>query len=123
MSITYGHINEDLIAEISDWNKSDSYTAETIYGHAIRNLRMPASPLGIYTCVSMTYWPSCVIIRASFLPSGLVMLQTTNNIFNKTLYDTVTPDALLAWHRVRLANWLASGGGEWASYISQYNSG
>ena len=55
--------------------------------------------------------------------SGLVMVQTTNGIFNKTLYDLSTPKALLAWHRVRLANWLASSGEEWANYVSQYNSG
>lgn len=57
------------------------------------------------------------------MDSGLIMLQTTNNIFNKTLYNAATPKALLAWHRVRLANWLASSGQEWAHYISQYNSG
>lgn len=51
------------------------------------------------------------------------MLQTTNSIFNKTLYDLSTPQALLAWHRVRLANWLAHGGQEWAEVLSQYNSG
>ena len=51
------------------------------------------------------------------------MLQTTNDIFNKTLYDLATSRALLAWHRVRLANWLATGGLEWAGIVSQYNSG
>lgn len=57
------------------------------------------------------------------LSSGLVMLQTTNSIYNKTLYDYSTPKALLAWHRVRLANWLAEGGKDWADIVSQYNSG
>lgn len=51
------------------------------------------------------------------------MLETTNAVFNKTLYDLATPHALLAWHRVRLANWLATGGTEWAAIVSQYNSG
>lgn len=51
------------------------------------------------------------------------MLQTTNGVFNKSLYNQATPNALLAWHRVRLANWLATGGKEWADYVSQYNSG
>ena len=55
--------------------------------------------------------------------SGLVMLQTTNSILNKTLYDLATSSSLLAWHRVRLANWLASSGEDWAEYVSQYNSG
>ena len=59
---------------------------------------------------------------ASFC-SGMMMLQTTNDIFNESLYGLATPDALLAWHRVRLANWLATGGEEWAEYVSLYNSG
>ena len=51
------------------------------------------------------------------------MIQTTIGVFNKTIYDQSTPKALLAWHRVRLANWLASSGKEWAAIVSQYNSG
>ena len=51
------------------------------------------------------------------------MLQTTNSIFNKTLYDYATPKALLAWQRVRTANWLASSGREWALILSSFNSG
>ncbi len=51
------------------------------------------------------------------------MIQTTIGVFKKRIYDQSTPKALLAWHRVRLANWLASSGEEWANYVSQYNSG
>ncbi|XP_005096538.2 phospholipase B-like 1 [Aplysia californica] len=57
------------------------------------------------------------------MDSGLVMLQTTNNIFNKTLHKYVTPQALLAWQRVRIANMMAHGGKEWAQVIAKYNSG
>jgi hypothetical protein len=51
------------------------------------------------------------------------MLQTTNQIFNTTLYEQVVPGSLLAWQRVRVANMLASSGAEWASLVAQYNSG
>ena len=51
------------------------------------------------------------------------MLQTTNSIFNMTLYDSATPNALLAWQRVRAANWLASTGKMWALVLSVFNSG
>ena len=57
------------------------------------------------------------------LCSGLVMLQTTNGVFNHSMYSLVTHDALLAWQRVRIANWLATNGKEWSYYVSQYNSG
>ena len=51
------------------------------------------------------------------------MLQTTNNVFNTSLLKYVTPESLLAWHRVRLANLMAHNGKEWADVYKQYNSG
>ena len=63
----------------------------------------------------------CSCIFASF--SGLIVIETTNDILNNTLFEAVTPKALLSWHRMRLANWLATGGEQWAGYFSEYNSG
>lgn len=57
------------------------------------------------------------------LGSGLMMTQTTNNVFNSSLFDTVTPNSLLSWQRVRLAHSLAHTGEEWARTFSMYNSG
>uniref|UniRef100_A0A8C7W5M9 Phospholipase B-like n=1 Tax=Oncorhynchus mykiss TaxID=8022 RepID=A0A8C7W5M9_ONCMY len=36
------------------------------------------------------------------LGSGLMMAQTTNNVFNTSLFSQVMPHSLLAWQRVRL---------------------
>ena len=70
-------------------------------------------------CKLKTYLHSC------YLPhySKMMMLQTTNPILNHALYNQSTTQSLLAWHRVRLANWLASNGWDWAEYIKEYNSG
>ncbi|XP_020904137.1 phospholipase B-like 1 [Exaiptasia diaphana] len=57
------------------------------------------------------------------MDSGLILLQTTNNVYNKTLYNTIRPQSLLAWHRVRLANLMTKTGKEWSDVISQFNSG
>ncbi|XP_037702247.1 phospholipase B-like 1 [Choloepus didactylus] len=57
------------------------------------------------------------------LSSGLVVLQTTNSVFNKTLLKMVTPQALLAWQRVRVANMMANSGSMWAEIFSKFNSG
>ncbi|XP_069845765.1 phospholipase B-like 1 isoform X2 [Dipodomys merriami] len=57
------------------------------------------------------------------LSSGLVLLQTTNSVYNKTLLKSVVPETLLAWQRVRVANMLASNGQEWAEIFSRHNSG
>eukprot|EP01099_Mayorella_cantabrigiensis_P006201 TRINITY_DN5130_c0_g1_i1.p1 TRINITY_DN5130_c0_g1~~TRINITY_DN5130_c0_g1_i1.p1 ORF type:complete len:299 (-),score=70.55 TRINITY_DN5130_c0_g1_i1:129-1025(-) len=75
--------------------------------------------------VSFSSYPGCLSSLDDFyiMDSGLVMLQTTNNIFNQTLYKQVVPQSLLAWQRVRLANTLASTGKEWANLVAQYNSG
>ncbi|XP_054974200.1 phospholipase B-like 1 isoform X1 [Sorex araneus] len=57
------------------------------------------------------------------LSSGLILLQTTNSVYNKTLLKYVVPQSLLAWQRVRVANMMANGGKEWATIFSKYNSG
>lgn len=57
------------------------------------------------------------------LGSGLMMTQTSNDVFNTSLFDTVTPNSLLAWQRVRLAHSLAHTGEEWARTFSRHNSG
>lgn len=55
--------------------------------------------------------------------SRLVVIETSNSIFNLTLYKQVQPESLFAWHRVRLANLISKGGDEWGSVLNTYNSG
>lgn len=57
------------------------------------------------------------------LSSGLVMIQTTNSILDNSLYDLLSPQTLLAWQRVRVANHLARNGQEWYEAVSYDNSG
>ncbi|XP_030630963.1 phospholipase B-like 1 [Chanos chanos] len=57
------------------------------------------------------------------LSSGLLMTQTSNNVFNSSLFSLVTPNVLFAWQRVRLANALAYTGKQWAQIFSKHNSG
>ena len=54
---------------------------------------------------------------------NLAMLQTSNKIYNYSLYDLVKPQSLLTWQRVQVANWLARGGQEWTELFSRHNSG
>ena len=48
------------------------------------------------------------------MDSGLVMVQTTNAVFNMTIYPEATPQTMLSWQSVRIANALAYTGEEWA---------
>uniref|UniRef100_A0A8C8YZZ5 Phospholipase B-like n=1 Tax=Prolemur simus TaxID=1328070 RepID=A0A8C8YZZ5_PROSS len=57
------------------------------------------------------------------LSNGLILLQTTNSVYNRTLLKEVRPQALLAWQRVRVANMMADNGKSWAEIFSKYNSG
>jgi len=69
----------------------------------------------------------------SSLPSGddfyitdqnLVVMETTNDIFNQTLYNNfITPNTVPFWVRVVVANRMASNGKEWSDIFAQYNSG
>lgn len=55
--------------------------------------------------------------------TSLSVTQTTNGIYNTSLYDDVSPEALPAWMRVRAANALASSGEEWAKFLALNNGG
>ena len=57
------------------------------------------------------------------LSSGLVVLQTTNKIFNDQLFERLSERSVLSWQRVRAANWLARGGQDWARVLDTENSG
>jgi hypothetical protein len=49
--------------------------------------------------------------------------ETTNDLYNTTLFDYVTPKGGLSWSRVITCNALATTGVEWAACFSEYNGG
>lgn len=101
----------------------DSYTAMLrIYKHYtfdLRTLNPPAQRL------SFSSYPGEVFSDDDFfiLSSQMVVLQTTNKIFNDALFDTLTHESVLSWQRVRAANWMAASGEEWQRALAQENSG
>lgn len=94
-----------------------------------------SSPQIAATEMSFSSYPGFLVIPISILTtqeslddfymmnSGLALVQTTNSIFNFSLYDACTPQSLLAWQRVRLSNHMATSGEEWFTLFEQYNSG
>lgn len=116
---------EDVFASHSSWY--DYWAMNRIFKHyafSLQDAKENAPPPATKVMTFSSY-PGYLSSLDDFyiMDSGLLMLQTTNGIYNKTLYELVTPKALLAWHRVRLANWLASSGSQWAEYVAEYNSG
>eukprot|EP01062_Namystynia_karyoxenos_P033052 TRINITY_DN24325_c0_g1_i1.p1 TRINITY_DN24325_c0_g1~~TRINITY_DN24325_c0_g1_i1.p1 ORF type:complete len:588 (+),score=202.79 TRINITY_DN24325_c0_g1_i1:73-1764(+) len=57
------------------------------------------------------------------LGSGLLVQETTNAVFNRTLLDTITPASVLTWARSVVANRVATDGPTWATAFSRENSG
>uniref|UniRef100_A0A674BTI8 Phospholipase B-like n=1 Tax=Salmo trutta TaxID=8032 RepID=A0A674BTI8_SALTR len=111
---------ENLLFSHSSW-----YTyASTmhIYKHWDFYLSEPHTATGK---LSFSNYPGFLVSLDDFylLGSGLMMTQTTNNVFNTSLFSQVTPHSLLAWQRVRLAHTLSHTGEQWAKTFSRYNSG
>ena len=78
------------------------------------------------TRMSFSSYPGMISSLDDFYvmePTGLLMTQTTNGIYNQTLYDFVLPASLPAWMRVRVSNAIAETGAMWATTVAQWNSG
>ncbi|KAI3424367.1 hypothetical protein D9Q98_009920 [Chlorella vulgaris] len=101
----------------------DTFTAMLrIYKHYsfdLRQLRPAANRL------SFSSYPGELFSDDDFFltSAGLVILQTTNKIFNDELFDRLDPHTVLSWQRVRAANWLADDGQAWAGVLDTLNSG
>ncbi|XP_013868362.1 phospholipase B-like 1 [Austrofundulus limnaeus] len=111
---------ENLLFAHSSWY---TYAATMrIYKHWDFHVSEPHTATGK---LSFSSYPGFLVSLDDFylLGSGLMMTQTTNNVFNSSLFDQITPKSLLAWQRVRLAHSLAQTGEEWAKIFSMYNSG
>mmetsp|Transcript_13709 Transcript_13709/g.38800 ORF Transcript_13709/g.38800 Transcript_13709/m.38800 type:complete len:662 (+) Transcript_13709:123-2108(+) len=52
-----------------------------------------------------------------------VIMETTNGMYNKDLYDSITPSCALMWQRVQVANLGAGSGEEWTELFQAHNSG
>ncbi|KNC47957.1 uncharacterized protein AMSG_04191 [Thecamonas trahens ATCC 50062] len=57
------------------------------------------------------------------MSSGLVMVQTTNAIFNNDLLDLINSTSMLSWQSVRIANALATTGKQWFELDAYLNAG
>jgi hypothetical protein len=55
--------------------------------------------------------------------TGLVILETTNDVMNKSLYDACTYESVLTWMRSRVALQMATSGAEFCRSFEKQNSG
>jgi hypothetical protein len=55
--------------------------------------------------------------------NGLIVMETTNSILDKSLYDRLNPQSLFSWHRAMTANYLATSGSQWTQLFQYQPSG
>lgn len=75
--------------------------------------------------ISFSSYPGQLESVDDFYITGarLVVLETTNNVFNESLFKLVTPQSAQAWHRMRVAMALSSSGLEWVTFAGTENGG
>eukprot|EP00762_Andalucia_godoyi_P000474 ANDGO_03186.mRNA.1 Phospholipase B-like protein B len=56
-------------------------------------------------------------------PHNLFITETTNDVFDSSLYKKITVNGLLCWQRTLLANALATTGAEWHTIFQRYSAG
>ena len=86
----------------------------------------PGSVLPSGATVSMSSSPGWISSVDDFYltsPGGLGVIETTNGVYNNSLFGAVTTDTVPSWARVMVANLLASNTTEWAALFSALNSG
>ncbi|KAF8067359.1 Acsf3 [Scenedesmus sp. PABB004] len=112
----------DIFFGHSTW---DSYTAMTrIYKHyELALTQVPGGVVG--QSLSFSSYPGELLSDDDFYISsgGLVVLETTNHIFNPDLFKALTPASVPSWMRVRAANLLAGSGSAWVDVFRRHNSG
>ncbi|DAZ99424.1 TPA: LOW QUALITY PROTEIN: hypothetical protein N0F65_004057, partial [Lagenidium giganteum] len=82
------------------------------HGNTKRQITMSSSP-GYLSSVDDWYMTN----------AGLGVMETTNGVYDETLYALVKPESVLCWLRSKVANFLAFDGPSWAQTFSKYNSG
>ncbi|KDO27535.1 hypothetical protein SPRG_06802 [Saprolegnia parasitica CBS 223.65] len=108
--LMWGHTTWDIFSAMNKMFKH--YDVPLPEGGARRRISMSSSP-GYISSVDDWY----------LLDSGLAVLETTNGVYNKSLYEHLSTRSVLSWMRSKVANALATDGATWADTFKRHNSG
>ncbi|WIA33202.1 hypothetical protein OEZ86_006348 [Tetradesmus obliquus] len=112
----------DLLFGHSTW---DSFTAMTrIYKHYQLQLQQVSGGVAAQG-LSFSSYPGELASDDDFYMTSaqLVVLETTNHIYNFSILEGLSPASVPSWQRVRAANLLASNGSAWVDTFKRHNSG
>lgn len=118
IKVTPGY--EDIVIGHSMW--AGYSTMLRVFKHYSFNLETPSTST---RNLSFSSYPGILASIDDYyiLGNGLIVLETTNDIFNNSLYELIKPESLLSWQRVRGACQMAHGAREWTDVVARYNSG
>jgi hypothetical protein len=111
---------EDILAGHSTWSLYPLMLR--VFKHYSFNLKEPTTGSRI---MSFSSYPGALTSIDDYyiLGSGLIVMETTNGIYNNSLFKMVMPESLLSWQRIRAASQMASDATEWTDTVAKYNSG
>jgi hypothetical protein len=112
----------DIFFGHSTW---DSFTAMTrIYKHYQLNLQQVSGGVSAQS-LSFSSYPGELFSDDDLYitSSNMVVLETTNHIYNLTILEGLSPATVPSWQRVRAANLLAADGRTWVDVFKRHNSG
>ena len=81
-------------------------------GVAVQRLAFTADPGGLYSADDFYV-----------LDSKLVVMETTIDNYNKSLWSKIKPESVMTWARAMVANRLATSGDQWTEHQVRHNSG
>ena len=75
--------------------------------------------------VMFSSYPGSIVSNDDFYftSKGLVVIETTNSVYNQSAFDLITEESLLCWQRVQISNRMSTSAKEWTEIFSKYNSG
>ena len=110
--------SSEVYASHSTW--SDYYSMIRVFKDYTFSFKSTGS---VHVFFSSYPGATCSIDDFYQLDSGLVVMETTNDIYNLSLYEEVVPQSLLTSYRVLLANMLSTTGSDWTDTFALHNSG
>ena len=107
---------------------------DILAGHA--TWRSYYAMLRVYKVYEFAFLPARVVSLSSspgllhskddfYATPTLVVMETTNGIYDKTLYNpnTIKPETALSWQRAAVATGFALNGSDWVNLFKRHNSG
>ncbi|GFR48281.1 hypothetical protein Agub_g10056 [Astrephomene gubernaculifera] len=94
------------------------------YYHMVRTWKVYDLPWGASGPLTVSSSPGLLHSKDDWYTTDkFVIMETTNGLYNKSLYDLIQPRCVLMWQRAQLANFGARSGSEWVDLFGRHNSG